>query len=349
MPFHQKISIGSLTITPRSVPLFIAELGINHNGGILTAKELVLAAKEAGADIAKFQCHIPDAEMVPNHPLWEVLKSCSFDLEEELELKEFCEENEIVYMSTPFSLEAVDRLTSMGVQAFKTGSGELNHLPLQRKVAECKLPTFISTGMSTIAEVHTTAKLVKHINPDTVFMNCLSIYPAEPSLINLRRIDTLREMGCMVGQSDHSPTISTALGAIGRGAVAIEKHLTLDRHMPGPDHSGSLLPEEFRQMVELGTEIGLANQADGRSWFHPGERVVRDWANHYLITAKQVEEGEDLSPENVTYKRIYERDPDTVIPAAQGEDYTQFGFFSAALPANSPIRFSDVGLYPQST
>jgi sialic acid synthase SpsE len=335
--------LGHLEVTKDSRPVFICEAGINHNGNEMLAYQMVDAAKEAKADIVKFQLHLPEYEMLPGHKLWDVLSATALDQAALTRLKHYTESLGLVFLCTPFCREAADQLQEMDVVGYKLGSGELTNIPLQRHVAAKGKPMIISTGMSTIAEVQDTMRAVLHINQDIVLMNCASTYPATPCQARLRRIDLLRDVfddTIPVGQSDHTPTISTALGAIARGAVVIEKHMTLDRGLSGPDHQASILPYEFRQMVDMGTEIWEGMQAKGRALCEvlPEEEPVRAWAQHSLVTTCAVPAGVALARGDLGVKR-----PGDGIPAAELERVAGLRVVRS-MAANQIIRWADVML-----
>jgi len=320
-----------MTIDGFSNPIFIAEIGINHNGNLDLAKDLIGEAKESGADIVKFQTHIPEEEMILSHPLYEIISECSFDADQERELFDFCCKTNILFMSTPFSIAAVHRLADLGVTIMKTGSGELTHIPLQLEVAAMRLPTFISTGMSTMVEIRRTVQAVTEINPNIILMSCCSLYPSKPEYTNLKKLELLRTLTPLVGQSDHSESIGSALGAIALGAVAIEKHFTISKSMKGPDHMSSVTPTEFKQLTTLGREIYLAAKDEARSEYLPAEEEVRGWAHHFLVTREAVMAGFLLTEQNVTFKRVGSA-AEYLIPASE-ERFTLESLQSA------PVRF----------
>jgi len=223
-----------------------------------------------------------------------------------------------IFLCTPFCREAADSLEELGVCAFKIGSGEANNIPFLKHVALKGKPMIISTGMTTREELIKSYDAVIKINRNVIFMNCTSLYPSTPLQTRLARIDWLkRTFGIPVGQSDHSPSISTALGAIARGACMIEKHVTLDKNADGPDHKVSLLTSEFKQMVDMGMEIWEGMQ-DGTEanvcTLVEGEQELRDIANHSVVTIRDIEMGEFLTMDNIWVKR-----PGTGIPAADFE------------------------------
>ncbi len=333
------IRIGRLTIAPASPVVWIFECGINFNGSMELAHKLVEAAAEAGADIFKTQVHRPAAEMVgPEHPLWDVLSEAALCIEQLAELKRHTEELGMEFLATPFSFQAVDDLETLGVKGWKMGSGELNNIPLQRYVARKRLPMIISTGMSSLEEVAATVKEVRPFNRDLVLLNCCSCYPSSFYQARLARLDLLRDICPLVGASDHTATISTALGAIARGAVVIEKHCTLDRSLPGPDHAASILPNEFAQMVRMGPEIWQALQAGAEEveGVLPEELPVRAWANHSLVTARSLRAGAVLTEADLTTKR-----PSGAVPAAQ-VDAVLGKLVLRDLPSGAPLDWSDL-------
>lgn len=317
------IHLGHLTITPTSRPVFIFEVGINSNGDMLTARKLVADAYIAGAQVVKFQLHLPDQEMLPGHPLWNILSETILDIRQMAMLKDQAEYLGLVFLCTPFCREAADQLESIGVVGYKLGSGELNNIPLQVHVARKGLPMIISTGMSSLDEVQAAVADVWSINRQIILMNCASTYPATPLQSRLARIGILQGLQgqyifkgegatsvrltdpLMVGQSDHTPTISTCLGAIARGAVVIEKHVTLDKSMKGPDHAASITPDEFGQLVRMGNEVweGLqASEAD-LGGILEGELPVRAWANHCLVARRDLEAGHVLAWDDLDTRR----------------------------------------------
>jgi len=300
------IQIGGIQIGGRHKPIFIAEIGINHNGSLSEAGELAMQCVEAGADIIKTQLHLPDHEMLPTHPWYDLMQRCKISIDQLAAFKQYIENAGAKFLCTPFCIQAVDALDTIGVNAFKTGSGECNNIPFLKHVAAKGKPMIISTGMTTREELIVSLDAVRKINTQIILMNCTSNYPSTPEQTRLHRIDWLRStFNVPVGQSDHTPTISTALGAIARGAVAIEKHVTLNRNADGPDHKVSLLPSEFKQMVDMGMEIweGLQHQATGMETLVEGEQKLRDIANHSVVTLRPIAWGEILTRENIGIKR----------------------------------------------
>jgi len=315
-----KVKIGNKLIGEDSPILVIAEAGINHNGEIKKALLLVEAAASAGADVIKFQTHLAKAEMlsdvvpaeyVGNVDLFQLIKSFELTFEQHLTLKKRAEELGLIFLSTPFSREAVDLLEKLGVPAFKTGSGELTNLPLLEYIAKKGKPMIISTGMSELDEVRETFNFVKEINPQIILMQCTSTYPAKYEDINLKVIPYLsQEFNSPIGLSDHSPGIVTALGAVALGAKVIEKHFTLDKNWPGPDQKASIDPRELKELVR---SVRIIHQALGdKKEIIEEEKPIIRMARESLVSIKSIPAGTKISQDMIWVKR-----PGTGIPAKE--------------------------------
>src|SRR2546422_2853919 len=239
-------SIAGRAIGPESKPLVIAEVGINHEGSLQKALQMVDAAADAGAEIIKFQCHITDKEMIPtdmtpgkisSEKLWDIIKRCELTEPEEREVQRRCAARGLIYLSTPFSREAADRLNAMEVPAFKIGSGECNNYPLIDHIARMRKPMIVSTGMNDIASVRKTVQTIQRHGMPLALLHCTSMYPTPYHLVRLGGIQDLASEfpGVAIGLSDHSLNIWTCLGAVALGACILEKHFTISRTWPGPD------------------------------------------------------------------------------------------------------------------
>lgn len=311
-----KLHIGGL----RTV--IIAEIADSHNGRMETAKRLVDAAKEAGADVAKFQIHLVGRnevdgknEMIPGSiemwdgPLYDILQRNLFTLAMHREILAYCESVGIEYLCTPFCTTAVGVLNDMGVKAFKTGSGELDNLPQHRLLAQISAttgkPVIVSTGMCTWEEIADTVRIYEEegAKQNLILTNCTSEYPPNDyARANLGLIKRLREeFGVWVGQSDHTMDNYTAYAAVALGAKVVEKHLTLDRNQRGPDHKIALEPQMLRELVDgiRKIEIGLGVE----KVITPEEQVVRDWAAHAVTTRRTIKKGEVFTDENLIERR----------------------------------------------
>ncbi|UCC95519.1 MAG: N-acetylneuraminate synthase family protein [Candidatus Omnitrophota bacterium] len=305
------VKIGNREISKDSPPLVIAEAGINHEGDFKKAMALVDAAKRAGAECIKFQCHITEKEMIPtdmkpgkisDEKLWDIIKRCELTEEEEIKTKQYCEEKGIIYLSTPFSREAADRLEKMGVTAFKIGSGECNNIPLIDHIAKKGKPIILSTGMNDISSIGKSVEVLKRHKVPFMLMHCVSMYPVPYERLRLKAIVQLQEkFGVPVGLSDHSLGIYACLGAVALGAAALEKHFTISRSWPGPDTSLSIEPQELKELVVGAKAIWQA--LEGKKEIQPEEKPVIDFAYASVVTIKPVKKGQILSLDNLWVKR----------------------------------------------
>lgn len=313
----QSIRIGDKTINYKNHPFIIAEAGINHNGDLERAIQLVRAAAEAGADAIKFQTHFPNMEMLKDSDSAEYIGGSFYDLldstklskEDHVKLQKLAQNLGIVFLSTPFSREAADFLESINVPAFKVGSGELTNIPLVTHIAEKNKPMVISTGMSEVEEIDETLKAIRQINDQIILMQCTSTYPTEYRNVNLGVISMLRtRFQVPVGLSDHSVGIYTALGAVALGVCAIEKHFTISREWPGPDQKASIEPDELAHLVKGAKAI----------WEAMGEtkKIIEDehpviaMARESVVSLVDIPKGAVIKPDMVWVKR-----PGTGIPA----------------------------------
>jgi sialic acid synthase SpsE len=308
----REIVIAGRKIGPEQPPLVVAEVGINHEGNLAKAKECVDAAIAAGAEVIKFQTHITEKEMVPTdmtpgeistERLWDIIKRCELTGDEERDLQAYCALKGILYLSTPFSREASDRLEEMGVPAFKIGSGECNNLPLLRHIAAKGKPIILSTGMNDIASVRRSVLVIREFGTPVALMHCTSMYPTPYEKVRLGAITELAAEfpECPVGLSDHSLNIWTCLGAVALGASVLEKHFTISRSWPGPDTPISIEPDELRDLIQGSRAIWEAR--GGTKTVLPEEQPVIDFAYSTVVTITPVKAGERFSLKNVWVKR----------------------------------------------
>ena len=293
-------------------PVFvIAEAGVNHNGDIAMALQLCDAAKKAGADAVKFQTFRAEDLVVRGAPTAEYQARQTGDQDqflmlERLELSEaqhqkikaYCDVIGIEFFSTPFSVNAVDMLVKLGVKRLKLSSGELTHRALVEHAAATQLPLLISTGMGTMQEIIDAVAWViaarGHLR-DVVVLHCTSAYPAPDETLNLLAMQSMaRDLNVAIGYSDHSLGIEAPLAAVALGACVIEKHLTLDRHLPGPDHSASLEPDEFLRMVQ-GIRRVSAMLGDGVKAPLPEELDTARVARRSVVAAVNIAAGEVIT------------------------------------------------------
>ena len=296
----------------------IAEACINHNGDFDTAVESCQAGPRSRRRRRQVSGALPRERDAPrcahvgdfDKPLWDVLEETNLTDEQHVELQRLCNQLGIQYLCTAYCREAGDFLASIGVPLLKTGSGETTNLPFLRSLARHGIPLLISTGMSTLDEVDRTVETMRATGTPFGITHCTSEYPPVYEDINLALIPAYKERyGIVVGHSDHTPSIYTALAAVAWGASVIEEHFTLDRNQPGADHAVSLEPV-VRPVVR---GIRIVEAAGGsRKDIFEREQAIRAWAHHSVVTLRPIAGGEVLSEENVWVKR-----PGTGIPAAE--------------------------------
>jgi len=311
------IQIGECCIGDDCPCFIIAEAGVNHDGSLENALKLVDAAAEAGVDAVKFQLFRVDEQVSVAAPTAEYQQdnsgaksmaemAISYDLpwEAHREILEHCRKRGIKYMSSCFDQRAVDFLIELGGDCIKVGSGELTNYPLLSYMAKTGLPILLSTGMSTLEDV---AGAVAHIqnsgdSPLALF-HCVSNYPANPKSINLRAIQTLAQaFQVPVGYSDHTEGVAVAAASVAMGACIIEKHFTLDRSLPGPDHKMSLDPDQLKELV-CAVRDAEAALGDGLKRPQPEELPILEVARRSLVASRFIARGEKLSDNNLTLKR----------------------------------------------
>lgn len=341
-----EIVIGNRRIGPDHPPFVIAEVGINHEGEFDKAIALVDAAVEAGAEVVKFQCHITEKEMVPtdmtpgaisSEKLWDIIKRCELTADEERRVQAYCAEKDIIYLSTPFSREAGDRLRAMGVPAFKIGSGECNNLPLLDHIASFGKPIILSTGMNDLASVRRSIEVIRRHRVPLALLHCTSMYPTPYEKVRLGAISEMQQEfpDIPVGLSDHSVNIWTCLGAVALGASILEKHFTISRNWPGPDTGISIEPGELRALIEGSRAVWQAR--GGAKTVLPDEQPVIDFAYATVVTIAPLRRGEVFTRENTWVKRpgtgpIHAAQLEDVLGKRAGRD----------LPADVHVRPEDI-------
>lgn len=300
--------------------IIIAEAGVNHNGSLEMARKMVYAAKEAGADYVKFQTAVPELVISVFAPKAEYQKETTGAEESQLDmcraihlplsdyagLKALCDEVGIGFMSTPFDLVSIDCLAELNMDFWKIPSGEITNLPYLRKIARLGGKVIMSTGMSELPEVEAAVHVLEANGTprsSVWLLHCTTQYPAPYSSVNLRAMDELKSLGCAgVGYSDHTVGTEVAVAAVARGARIVEKHFTLDRNLPGPDHKASLEPSELAELVrdirhtEAALGSGVKTVADAEA---PNIVVARK----SIVAAVPIAAGEELTEENITVKR----------------------------------------------
>ncbi len=253
---EKKIKAGSKTIGEKEPVFIIAEAGINHNGDMKLAEQLIVEAKNAGADAIKFQTYLTEKRVPKDSPIFGILKQCELSFENQKKLAAFAAKQGVLFFSTPFDEESADFLADLGVPLMKIASFDIVNLKLLRRVASKKIPTIISRGMASEAEVAAAVDIFSAAEVPFVLLHCISSYPNKEENANLNVIGTLRErFSCLSGYSDHTLGIKVPVLAAAAGAVAIEKHFTLDTKAPGPDHALSCDPRMMKEMVRQVREV----------------------------------------------------------------------------------------------
>lgn len=296
----------------------IAEAGVNHNGSLALAKEMVLAAAKAGADYIKFQTFQPEklvsrfagkAEYQKEatgeaESQLEMLQKLALTQEDFVELKDYCKEWGIGFLSTPFDLESITFLSKLDMDFWKLPSGEITNLPYLIKIARTGRPVVMSTGMCELEEVAEAVRCLKEAGAgELTLLHCNTEYPTPMRDVNLRAMLTLGDVfGMPVGYSDHTRGIEIPIAAAALGATVIEKHFTLDKTMEGPDHAASLEPGELKAMVQAvrNVEQALGSREKRVS---PSELKNRDIARKSIVARKKIRKGDIFSEENITVKR----------------------------------------------
>lgn len=296
----------------------IAEAGVNHNGKLELAKQLVNKAKDAGVDCIKFQTFISenlvskfankaDYQKQPadsGENQLDMLRKLELSFDEFIELDAYCTSRKIQFLSTPFDFESIDFLDNLDMGIWKIPSGEINNLPYLIKIAKTHKPIILSTGMSTLEEVGEAMDVLNAHGGGTItILHCTTEYPAPFLDVNLKAMDTLRQkFKVSVGYSDHTIGIEIPIAAVVMGATIIEKHFTLDRNMEGPDHQASLEPHELKSMVSAIRNVELAM---GSSDKKPAESEKKNMtiARKSIIACHNIKEGELFTENNITVKR----------------------------------------------
>lgn len=298
--------------------LIIAEAGVNHNGDINLAYKMVDAAKEAGADIIKFQTGKPESVISKfaqkaeyqkettseNESQLEMCRKISLKFEDHIPLKEYCDKVGIRFLSTPFDLESIEFLEKLGIGLWKIPSGEVTNLPYLIRIAQTHCPIIMSTGMCTMEEVGIAVQILKEHGAGQIsLLHCTTEYPASYADVNLKAMIALKDkFELEVGYSDHTQGIEVSVAAVAMGAIIIEKHFTLDRSMEGPDHKASLEPLELADMVK---SIRHVEEAMGIGDKHPVDSEIknREAARKSIVASCTIKAGEFFSEKNLTTKR----------------------------------------------
>jgi len=309
----RSIKIGKREIGKDFPPLVIPEIGINHEGSLKTAMEIVDAAAAAGAEIIKHQTHVVEDEMshaakgvVPGNAdvsIYEIMERCALDESDEKTLKEYVESKGMIYISTPFSRAAADRLEKLGVEAYKIGSGECNNYPLIEHIARFGKPMIVSTGMNTIESVRKTVEILEEYSAPYALLHTTNLYPTPSHLVRLGAMQELQKEfpDVPVGLSDHTTSNLACFAATALGACILERHFTDRMDRPGPDIINSMDPIALKELLIGSSEIH--KMLGGKKEPAKEEQVTIDFAFATVVTIKPVKKGEIFTEENIWVKR----------------------------------------------
>ena len=319
----RELVIGNIRIGEGQSPLVIPEIGINHNGSLEVAKEMVDAAARAGARIVKHQTHVVDDEMAPcakqvkpgnaDISIYEVMSKAALNADEEKQLKEYVESKGMVFLSTPFSRAAANRLEKMDVLAYKIGSGELNNYPLIEHIACFGKPMIVSTGMNDMTSIERALDILERKNVPYALMHTTNLYPTPPRLV---RLGAMQEMirtfpNVPIGLSDHTLNNNACIAAMSMGAKLVERHFTDRMDRNGPDIVCSMDEAGLKELLLAAQEV--PQMLGGSKQAAPEEQVTKNFAFATVVTIRPVKKGETFTKENIWVKR-----PGTgEIPAAE--------------------------------
>jgi len=315
---QQQVKIENKIIGGHNPCFIIAEAGINHNGNVRLAKKLIDVAVEAGADAVKFQTF--NAENVvtltaekaeyqkdlldSEESQYKMLKKFELSEDDFWDISDYAKKSGIIFLSTPFDEDSVDILDKMGVPAFKIPSGEITNFPLLKRIGQKSKPIILSTGMATLGEIEDALNyLNKQGIEEIILLHCTTSYPAPVESVNIRALETLRCAFRMpVGFSDHTEGIIISIAAVSMGACVIEKHFTLDRTLPGPDHKASLEPQELIALVKSVRDV---ERAFGNGIKTPNEieKAIKKIARKSIVARRDINSGDILTWENLIIKR----------------------------------------------
>lgn len=312
----RKIRIGSRWVGEHHPCFIIAEAGINHNGDIKIAKRMIDAAKRAGVDAVKFQTFKTKNLVTKNAKTaehqtdskgksqYEILKSFELKEDDFVKLSKYAKEKGIMFLSSPFDRESVDLLEKLKVPAFKIASSEITNFPLLRYIARKRKPIILSTGMANLDEIREALDVIfNEGNKEVILLHCISAYPAKMEELNLRAIESLkRSFNLPVGFSDHTENILASLVAVAVGACVVEKHFTLDKNLPGPDHKFSLEPDELKEMVRT-IRLVECSLGDGIKKPTKSEEKIKKFVRRSIVARTKITRGTIIKREMLDVKR----------------------------------------------
>lgn len=308
-----RFQIGDRWVGEEYPPLVIAEIGINHGGSLELAVEMADAAIRSGAEVIKHQTHIIEDEMsdeaklvIPGNAdisIYEIMQTCALSEVEEYQLMNYVVQKGQIFISTPFSRAAVDRLIKFDIPAFKIGSGECNNYPLIRYIAKFGKPVIVSTGMNSIETVSPTVEILRQHNISYALMHCTNLYPTPPEFVRLGAIQQIKDAfpDAVLGLSDHTTSNYACFGAVALGASILERHFTDSMHRDGPDVVCSMDPKSLSELIKGSKEIFAC--LGGVKEAHPSEDKTIAFAFASVVAIRDISPGEALSYENIWVKR----------------------------------------------
>lgn len=309
----QEIQIQNRKIGLNHPPLVIVEIGINHEGSLKTAFEMVDAAWKSGAEIIKHQTHIVEDEMskeakkvIPGNAsvsIYEIMERCALNEEDEIKLKNYIESKGMIFISTPFSRAAANRLERMGVSAYKIGSGECNNYPLIEHIASFGKPMIVSTGMNDIKSIKKTVEILEKYNITYALLHTTNLYPTPVNLVRLGAMQELQKEfpNAIIGLSDHTTSNRACFAATALGASILERHFTDKMDRPGPDIINSMDPIALKELIIGSSEIALMR--GGKKEAAKEEQVTIDFAFATIVSIKAIKKGEVFTKDNIWVKR----------------------------------------------
>ncbi len=308
-----ELLIGNRRIGPDHPPVVIAEIGINHGGSLKEAIKIADSAIAAGAEIIKHQTHVISDEMseeakkvIPGHTeesIYEIMNSCALNEEDEWKLFKHIESKNCIFISTPFSRAAADRLNKFDIPAIKIGSGECNNYPLIKHIANFGKPMIISTGMNTIQSIKPTVQILRESKVPFALLHCTNVYPTPPELVRLGAMDILKQefSDAVIGLSDHTTSNYTCLGAVAKGACILERHFTDDMNRNGPDIVCSMNPDSLKDLIKGSKTIFLAGGGEKNPVKEEEPTIAFAFAS--VVAIKDILPGETLNEKNIWVKR----------------------------------------------
>lgn len=342
----KEFKIANRWVGENHPPLVLAEIGINHEGSYEKAIQMVDDAYKAGCECVKFQSHVIEDEMIPNNvipgnateSIWDIMKRCALSEDEEIRLKAYVESKGMIYLCTPFSRAAADRLHKMNVDAYKIGSGECNNYPLIARIASFGKPVILSTGMNNLDSIQPGVEILEKAGVPYALTHCTSMYPTPYEKVRLGALKSMAQKfpNAVLGLSDHSLGNYTCFAAVPLGARILEKHFTSDKTWPGPDVPISIDPAELKDLIDGSRAIFQALPGDKD--ILPEEQPTIDFAYACVVSIRDIAAGEELTRENIWVKR-----PGTGEIKAVHFESLLGKKSNKALAKNAQLKWTDIG------